>query len=520
MDKELYDRVGAWFERHRERMEQDIMRLVRIPSISAPYEESDDPKGEKALEAPFGQPCRDCLEEMLAIGREHGFHTENYGNQVGSIGAREKDWDNMIGFWNHMDVVPAGNQWRYDPFVPFVEEPFLIGRGSQDNKGPAVGILYMMECLRELEVPLTHQLCLFVGTDEERGMEDLEYYIGHYPAPRLSMVADSGFPVCYGEKGIIEGGMRCGELLWKGILELWGGSAGNMIPDMAYAVLERTPAAEKAVSKALDRLPLAEKWDKSVGEQSERDAAGENRGETETEPRIEAVFEQDRIRIVSGGRSRHSAFPEGSVNAIHGLMRFLAGLDVLPSEDAGLFGRLAYLSEEYFGEHMGIAWEDQVSGRTTCAATMLRMEEGKIFLHFNIRYAITANQEKMLENLRRAGEKNAMSWELLRNSAPSYFPKEHPAVERLTQLYNDITGSQAESFVMGGGTYARKLPRAFAYGIGAMKESEEDREVRKRLFLPGHGGAHEPDEGLNVRLLTEAMRIYAMAMVELNHCRL
>lgn len=69
---------------------------------------------------------------------------------------------------------------------------------------------------------------------------------------------------------------------------------------------------------------------------------------------------------------------------------------------------------------------------------------------------------------------------------------------------------------MGGGTYARKLPRAFAHGIGGMKESEEDLQVRKKLFAPGHGGAHEPDEGLNLRLLTEALKIYAMAMVAMN----
>ncbi len=507
MDKKLYEKVGIWLEQHRKQMEKDIMRLVRIPSISAPWGGGGVSGREEASEAPFGQPCRDCLEEMLAIGREHGFYTENYGNRVGSIGEREKDWDNMIGFWNHMDVVPVGNQWKYEPFVPFVEEPFLIGRGSQDNKGPAVGILYMMECLRELQVPLGHQMCLFVGTDEERGMEDLEYYIQRYPAPRLSMIADSGFPVCYGEKGIIEGGLRCPKLTWEGIRELKGGSASNMIPDMAYAVLERTAAAENAVIKTLDRI--------------EKGAPkGQTQVPAEAQAQIEAVFEQDRIRVVSRGRSRHSAFPQGSVNAIHGLLGFLAGLEILPAEDAGLFGRLAFLSEEYFGEHMGIAYEDQVSGRTTCAATVLNMEEGKVFLHFNIRYAITANQEEMLKNLRRTGEENKMSWELGRNSGPSYFPKEHPAVERLTNLYNEITGSRTESFVMGGGTYARKLPRAFAYGIGAMKESEEDKEVRKRLFLPGHGGAHEPDEGLNVRLLTEAMKIYAMAMVELKDCQL
>lgn len=528
MDKELYERVGAWFEEHQEQMKKDIMRLVRIPSISVPWGPGDDLGRKDVLEP--SRPCRDCLEEMLAIGREHGFFTENYGNKVGSIGEREKDWDNMIGFWNHMDVVPVGNQWKYEPFAPVVEENFLIGRGSQDNKGPAVGILYMMECLRELGVPLKHQLCLFVGTDEERAMEDIEYYIKHYPAPRLSMVADSGFPVCYGEKGIMEGEMRCQRPLWEGILEMGGGSASNMIPDMAYAVLKRTDMTENAVNAALDILAGVRKPGETAqnraesketkdtlagaGKPAERDGLRESRAE------IEAVFERDVIRIISKGRSKHSAFPQGSVNAVHGLMGFLAGVESLPSEDAELFGRLAFLSEEYFGEHMGIAYEDQVSGRTICAATMLKLEGRRIFLQYNIRYAITADQEEIQRNLCKAGEENGMVWELWRNSKPNYFPREHPAVERLTRLYNEITGSQAESFVMGGGTYARMLPRAFAYGIGAMKESEEDREARRKLFPPGHGGAHEPDEGINLRLLTEAMKIYAMAMVELNDCRI
>ena len=51
-----------------------------------------------------------------------------------------------------------------------------------------------------------------------------------------------------------------------------------------------------------------------------------------------------------------------------------------------------------------------------------------------------------------------------------------------------------------------------------MKESEEELRIRTRLFPPGHGGAHQPDEALNLRLLEEAMRIYAMAVAGLNEC--
>lgn len=485
MDRELYERVSKWFDRHREQMIGDIMRLVRIPSISTPQERED---------APFGEACRECLEEMLAIGREHGFCTENYENRVGSIGGPGAEWENMIGFWNHLDVVPVGGQWVYEPFLPVVKEHFLIGRGAQDNKGPAVGILYMMECLRELGVPLKHELRLFVGCDEERGMEDLEYYTRRYPVPRLSMIADSGFPVCYGEKGIVEGKLRTKKCVSEMILKLQGGNASNMIPDAAYAVLKRT----ETLSAELESGKTAGKFSGDITIEQEADG----------------------IRISAKGRSKHSAFPEGSVNAVHELMSCLSQLSALPEEDRAVFGRLEQLSEEYLGERMGIAYRDEVSGPTTCAATVLTLEEGKVVLHFNVRYAITADQEKMMAQLERTAQENEMLWETERNSAPNYFPREHPAVKLLTDLYHEITGEQKESFCMGGGTYARKLPNAFAYGIGGMRQSEEDVRVMEKLFLPGHGGAHEPDEGLNLRLLTEAMKIYTMSVVALNDIEL
>lgn len=488
MDRELYQKVSDWFEVHRNELIADIMRLVRIGSVSNP----------EAEQKPFGAECRLCMDEMLKIGEEHGFYTENYEYYVGSIGAKEKDWDNMIGFWNHLDVVPVGNYWEYQPFEPVLKEHFLIGRGSQDNKGPAVGILYMMQCLRELNIELKHQLCLFVGCDEERGMSDLAYYTAHYQTPKMSMIADSGFPVCYGEKGIIEGRMCWKQIAGKTLLDCGGGSAGNMIPDTAYAVFVYSAELEE--------------------ELKQNNVTG-NIGKT-------VLFEiqqhsgQQAIKITARGTSKHSAFPEGSQNAIYELAKVVGSLQSIDGKLQKFFGSLAYLSEEYYGKNFQIVYQDEVSGKTTCAATVLKQEQGCISLYFNIRYAITDHSEKIMESMTKIAKEFGGVWELERDSAPNYFPKEHPAVDILTGIYNEITGENKESFVMGGGTYARKLPNAFAYGIGGMTESEEDKAVKKRLFKPGHGGAHEPDEALNVRMLLEAMKIYTMAVIALEDCPL
>jgi len=465
-------------EAHRDDMIKDIMRLVSIESISDPH----NPDG------PFGTECRRCMDTMLEIGREHGFYTENYDYYVGSIGNKVKNWDNLIGFWNHLDVVPAGSDWDNEPFRPVLKDFFIIGRGSQDNKGPAIGILYMMQCLRELQVPLKHELCLFVGSDEERAMSDVEYYIGKYPAPRMSMIADSGFPVCYGEKGIIEGRMRLNVPLPDMVLDCGGGSAGNMIPDTAYVILARTEELTQEVESSL--------------------------------PDVCVEMTEKTIRLTAKGMGKHSAFPEGSVNAIHKLGELVASLTNVDEETKKLFKDIAYLSQEYYGKHFAMEYRDEVSGSTTCAATILKCREKCITLHFNIRYAITDDSSEILRKMSEAASSFNMTWELEKNSAPNYFPKEHPAVEILTDVYNEITGEQKECFVMGGGTYARKLPNAFAYGVGGMKETESDRALKAKLFRKGHGGAHEPDEGLNVRQLLEAMKIYAVAVEALNDCPL
>ena len=475
----MYQRISDWFEGHKTEMIADIMRLVRHGSVA-------DPQAEVK---PFGAECRTCMDEMLQIGREHGFFTENYEYYVGSIGRQTKNWNNMIGFWNHLDVVPVGNDWDYEPFEPVLKGNFIIGRGAQDNKGPAIGILYMMQCLRELGIELKHELCLFVGCDEERGMTDIKYYTDRYPVPALSMIADSGFPVCYGEKGIIEG-----QMLHRGIpaglIACGGGHAGNMIPDSAFAELVRTEALESEIRKRFADSTISKEY------------------------RVE--IEESVIRITASGTSRHSAFPEGSVNAIYKLSSFISSLQSISEALKALFTAITLLSEEYYGARQGIAYSDEVSGATTCAATILKCEGGNINLHFNIRYAITAEAEQILGALQKCAEEHNMCWELERDSAPNYFPKEHPAVQLLTDVYNNLTGEKKESFVMGGGTYARKLPNAFAYGVGGMREPEEDGRLREELFRPGHGGAHEPDEALNVRLLVDAMKIYTMAVIAMN----
>lgn len=70
---------------------------------------------------------------------------------------------------------------------------------------------------------------------------------------------------------------------------------------------------------------------------------------------------------------------------------------------------------------------------------------------------------------------------------------------------------------MGGGTYARKLPNAFGFGIGNMPGK---RKPEEELLRPGHGNAHGPDETLDCERLAEAMKIYVMGLLALKDVEL
>lgn len=474
MNQELLQKMSCWLKEHRAQMVEDIFRLVRIPSIS----EHDSPT------APYGKACRDVLEEMLAIGREHGFQTRDYDNRCGCIWLSgdedENEVEDSIGFWGHLDVVPTGDHWDFSPFDPFEKDDYLIGRGVQDNKGPTIATMYVILCLHELGIKLKRPLKMFFGCDEEVGMSDLEYYAAHYPCPKLNIIADSSFPVCYGEKGIIEVNLVSNNPLSEEVLSFSGGVASNMVPD--YAEI-RIRSSERAKA-ALSLLPKE----------------------------LEVLEEDGAIRISVQGVSQHTAFPEGGVSAIARLVTGLVYAGVLSDEDAEPFFFLSEASQDFYGRGLRIQCEDDISGSLTAVGSMCGLDDAhRARLHFNIRYPVKADSDAILASIRQTAAARGFSADLIRDSKPNYYPKEHPVVQTLTDVFNQMTGQHTEPFVMGGGTYARKLPRAFAYGMGMPGEKNGHPMLR-----PGHGGGHEPDEALKLSSLMEAMKIYCVALIQID----
>lgn len=69
----------------------------------------------------------------------------------------------------HMDVVPAGNDWKTDPFKLTVRGNKLLGRGVCDNKGQLAALLLAAAELKRRESDLCGTLQIVAAADEEKG---------------------------------------------------------------------------------------------------------------------------------------------------------------------------------------------------------------------------------------------------------------------------------------------------------------------------------------------------------------
>ncbi|MEG0376716.1 MAG: Sapep family Mn(2+)-dependent dipeptidase, partial [Raoultibacter sp.] len=220
--EELSTAIDSYIDDVWEQVVEDITTLVRIPST----EDLDN----ATPEAPYGAGPAEALKAGVALAEKLGFDAHNCDGHIAYAdlaGASET----QIGIIGHLDVVPAGSGWNYEPFDVTRKEGYLIGRGVLDDKGPSVVAMYAMHFFKDQGIELPYTLRMIMGANEESGMRDVTYYREHYADPAFIFTPDADFPVCYGEKGGFDG---CYTSKAMGsdakIVEFKGGNATNAVP--------------------------------------------------------------------------------------------------------------------------------------------------------------------------------------------------------------------------------------------------------------------------------------------------
>ena len=172
--------------------EEMLTNLGRLVAI-------DSQLGTPSEGKPFGEGPAKALEEGLKIAEELGFKTVNLDNYCGyaEMGAG----DEIVGIAGHLDIVPVGGDWTYDPFRLTREDDHVYGRGTTDDKGPILEALYAMKLLRDHGVKLNKRVRLIMGCNEETGSKCMDHY--NQVAEELScgFTPDASFPCIHGEKG-------------------------------------------------------------------------------------------------------------------------------------------------------------------------------------------------------------------------------------------------------------------------------------------------------------------------------
>lgn len=462
--------IQQWVEDKMPDIVKDLTHICRIRSVA---------ETEAVQCPPYGKGCLEVLEEMLHMGEENGFSTRNYDNYVGKISYDTSEQKESIGIWAHLDVVDEGEGWDYEPYVPVVKDGYFIARGCQDNKSSAIMGLYVLKYMKEHHIRLEHGLELYLGTCEEQGMFDLDYYCDNYECPALSLVPDSGFPVCCGERGSFNAELISRKKCGKELLEAHCDCGLYTIPDMAQVTLTYS----KELWEKASCLPLP--------------LEAERAGET--------------IQIRARGISAHASNPEAGENALTILAEALCSQTLISDENKELFRIIPAINLDSTGKALDVFCEDTLSGPISLTATQLRMQDGHLVIGFLSKYPITCSDFPFEERAGAAAKRQGFDLKTTRLAKANYFNPEHAVAQTLTRTCREILKNEEEPFVMSGGTYARKLPNAFAFGTGMKLPSPP-----AGLFRPGHGDYHQPDESISLLRIRKALEIYICGILRID----
>lgn len=447
----LKEKINSIIEENKPAMLELLGKLVAVPSVAEHIEGS---------EYPYGKPCAEALDIMIKAADEMGFAVRNYEYRAGAADWSAEMGAPELGILSHLDVVPVmAENWTSDPFTMIERDGNLYGRGTIDNKGPAVAALYALYAVRKAGVKLNKNVRLLFGCDEESGSSDIAYYLTQDKMPPMVFTPDGNYPVIHIEKGMIRFCFR--KNISDPIISMNAGTVPNAVPAAAQALLKADSAA------------LSENGKLSVTSNSEGVTASYT------------------------GLAAHASTPEAGDNAITALMAALGENEAFADCKAismlfphGCTG----------GEGLGIAKEDKDSGRLTCVLSMMSVEDGKLCGTVDIRYPVNITKEEILETMQARFSEYGFDMEVLLMNDPHCVPEESEFVQTLLSVYEEETGDKGYCIAIGGGTYVHEIEGGVAFGAE----------------LPGWDyHMHGDDEFFPIDQLMMTARMIAAAIVKL-----
>jgi acetylornithine deacetylase/succinyl-diaminopimelate desuccinylase-like protein len=139
------DRVSRFVERERDNYESLLKALVEIPTVSSEADRRSDVEAGVAL-----------AQRLLADAGARVTVAKTKGNPVVHGVLKGKPGAPAVTVYNHLDVQPASREtepWETEPFRLVQKGDRYYGRGSTDDKGPALCAFFGALAAREAGVP-------------------------------------------------------------------------------------------------------------------------------------------------------------------------------------------------------------------------------------------------------------------------------------------------------------------------------------------------------------------------------
>lgn len=435
----------------KQEMINDLCELLKIDTVLVEQPE--------VKEAPFGYNMVKALNYMLDLGKKMGFNVKNIDNVCGHIEYGEGD--EIIGVLAHLDVVPTGDGWMYPPFEPTIVGDKIYARGALDDKGACIASLYALKALKDNNIKLNKKVRLILGTDEETGSRGIKRYLEVEKMPDLGFSPDADYPIIYGEKGILSFNI-ISENINKEIISFNSGDRYNVVPELASV---------KLLNNYDEQYKLFLQKNNYKGEIKNNE-------------------------YIMYGKRAHAMEPLNGENA---MLRLIEFLDTILKDDLVHFmnnnfkcSRLKQMNENFTDPEMG---------DLTSNVALINVENNKGFIGINFRYPINWKKEQFFEKLSSLTKQNNLSYVLLNDSNPHYVSKEDDLVKTLHKSYIKYTGdNKTPLLTIGGGTYARSMKRAVAFGP----------------MMPGREDVvHQINEYAHISDLLISIAIFADAIKEL-----
>lgn len=401
-------------------MIEDLKKIISMETVLCEGEDG----------TAFGKNIAQALEWFALRARELGLDSY-YNDSYAYAETNSGDDNQIIGIAAHLDVVPVNAaEWDTPPFELVEKDGMFYGRGISDDKGPAIICLHVLAQLNKLN--LKHKVRLIVGGDEETGSRCLKRYCKEQKMPICSLVPDADFPIINSEKGILHLTFTTALPASYGIIELSGGQRPNVVPDYCKLVLDAGGEAVLAVGYI----------DKAIVKR------GLNKSD------FIVTKTNDTVVIEAMGVAGHAAFPGAGDNAIAKIFKLLTPLIEFDRLDK-------YISGKNSRENLELMLNDE-TGELTMNLGMVSITDNMLECVMDFRLPICCNPDRVQEALFKRIRPEKI---VINKHVPNlYVPADSKLVRTLLKCYSALTGDHTGAQITGGGTYARELKNAVAFG--------------------------------------------------------